>query len=362
MMTSQTIETTVVVVDAQHPNAQSLAIASQIIRDDGLVAFPTETVYGLGANALSTDAVARIFAAKGRPAGHPLIVHIGDIDQLDQVARAIPDAAHNLMNRFWPGPLTLILARTGAVPDAVTGGRDTVAVRFPSHPVALGLIRAAGVPIAAPSANRFSHPSPTSAQHVLDDLAGRVELVLDGGHTDIGLESTIIDLSGDVPTVLRPGGLSLEALRDALPTLAYTPRRSHQPGMTPAPGTLVKHYSPNATVCVYEGDSADVIRAMQQEIRTQHEQNRSVGVLAPDQEADQFAALAATVIRLGDTLEEYAQRLYESLRTLDSAGVDTILVASPEQTSLGVAIADRLFRAAEGRVIRVSPTESHPED
>ena len=234
-------------IDRLAPAAEAIALAGETIRAGGLVAFPTETVYGLGANAWDTQAVARIFHAKGRPSTDPLIVHIADMEQLSQVARAIPASARELCRRFWPGALTLVLPKANAIPANLTAGLDTVAVRMPDHAVALALLRNAGVPIAAPSANLFSRPSPTSAQHVLEDLAGHVDIVLDAGSTTIGLESTIVSLVDNPPRLLRPGGISLESLREIVPDLRYEPQYIAEDGeAAPAPGTMLKHYAPRA--------------------------------------------------------------------------------------------------------------------
>jgi len=229
-------ETKIVQVDPHQPNPETIAQAAQILRAGGLVAFPTETVYGLGANALSAEAVSRIFAAKERPASDPLIAHIADMDQVDQIAINIPLLTDQLAAIFWPGPLTLVLTRhPDVVPANVSAGRDTVAVRMPAHPVAKKLIIAADMPIAAPSANLFSRPSPTTAQHVLADLRGRVDLILDGGATPVGVESTVLDLTQNPPVVLRPGGVSVEALREFIPDVRHTPHYLKESDAVTAP-------------------------------------------------------------------------------------------------------------------------------
>ncbi len=340
----------VIRVDARDPAADAIQQAAETIRGGGLVAFPTETVYGLGADAWSESAVQRIFAAKGRPANDPLIVHIADLDQLPQVAREIPGTARKLCRRFWPGPLTLILPKQAAIPAVLTAGLDTVAVRLPAHPVALSLLRAAAVPIAAPSANRFARPSPTTAQHVLDDLADAVDLVLDAGSASIGLESTIVSLIDDEATVLRPGGVPLEALRQVVPGLRLGARYLGEAEVAPAPGSLLRHYSPRARVILFQGEAdAAVYAAMRAEI-ARHDR---VGVLAADAELEAFRGLDIEVARLGATQEEAAARLFAALRSLDERGVDVILARSPAAEGLGLALRDRLLRAAVGHVVRV---------
>ena len=335
-------------VDAQAPDPACIAQAASIIRAGGLVAFPTETVYGLGANAWDAAAVARIFRAKGRPASDPLIVHIAEMAQLPQVAREVPAAVELLCRRFFPGALTLVLRKSPRIPDNLCAGLDTVALRMPDHAVARALIKAAGVPIAAPSANTFSRPSPTRAEHVLDDLADRVELLLDGGATRIGLESTIVSLVGDQPRLLRPGGISLEALRALLPDLQYTPHFADDAAAAvPAPGTLLKHYSPRARLLLFLGDDAAVYAAMRAEIA----KHSAVGLLLRQRDAEQFQDLDLPIESLGNNSQQAAERLFAGLRALDKAGVAVILARAPEEHGLGLALHDRLLRAAIGEVI-----------
>lgn len=326
--------------------------AAQVILDGGLVAFPTETVYGLGANALDSAAVDRIFTAKGRPASDPVIVHIGRPDQLAQVAWNIPPLAAQLAERFWPGPLTLVLKRNSSIPANVSSGMSTVAVRMPSHPVALALLRAAQVPIAAPSANRFSRPSATTAQHVLEDLRGAVDLILDGGPASIGLESTIVDLTRDPPVVLRPGGIPLEDLREMLPAVQVQVRllREDEAGMV-APGMLYKHYSPRAPLLLFDGPHQRVVEAMRRTVRDMRAQGKTVGLLLASAERPAFDDLPVVLFDMGADLTAISSRLFEGMRSLDRQGVDAILAHGYDRAGLGLALWDRLLRAAEGRVI-----------
>src|SRR2546428_3598890 len=243
------IRTEIIEVNAKYPEQTVIERAAKLLHDGELVVFPTETVYGLGAGAFQPAALERIFAAKGRPFSDPLIVHIADREDLVQLTTSIPEQAKRLAQAFWPGPLTLILPRGPRVPHLVTAGLETVAIRIPRHHVALELIRALGSPIAAPSANRFMHVSPTTAQHALADLAGRVPLILDGGPCEIGVESTVLDLCSEVPTILRPGGISLEALRGVLPHVQLpiqhkVPGRGEDVQAKKAPGQLLTHYAP----------------------------------------------------------------------------------------------------------------------
>jgi len=301
-----------------------------------LVAFPTETVYGLGADASNADAVRKVFAAKGRPADHPLIVHIADTAQLANWAREIPQAVHTLAQKFWPGPLTLVLKRHPNVPDAVTGGQDTVAIRVPSHPVAQALLRAFNGGIAAPSANRFGRVSSTTAAHVREEFGDTVSCVLDGGATDVGIESTIVDCSGAAPTLLRPGMITPQQIEAVLGAplaapQAKTPRVS---------GMLDKHYAPQTPLMQMEGDL--VVELAHSLVR----QGKHVAVLARTKLQpllDNLTWVAAPVDAAG-----YAHDLYANLRALDHAGCDAILVEQPPDEAEWLAIRDRLNRAAAG--------------
>jgi L-threonylcarbamoyladenylate synthase len=348
------IQTRVLTVDPAAPDPQIIAEAVAVIRAGGLVAFPTETVYGLGASALDEQAVARIFHAKERPATDPIIAHIADLCQIDVLARDVPPAAHALARRFWPGPLTLVVLRRPVVPANLSAGRATVAVRMPAHPVALALITASGVPIAAPSANRFSRPSPTTAAHVLDDLNGRIDLVLDGGSTHIGVESSVVDLTVDPPMLLRPGGVTITALRQVLPELTFAPRYVATDGEAlPAPGMLLRHYAPNAPLTVVAGDHAAALERIRAEAQAAINAGLRVGVLAFDEDAPALADLPVRIVQLGPAAnpEVVAQRLFAALRAIEQTGVDLILVRDPGQEGLSLAIRDRLVRAAEGRII-----------
>jgi L-threonylcarbamoyladenylate synthase len=343
-------------INANSPNPSLIAIAASAIRERKLVAFPTETVYGLGANATDAVAVAKIFAAKQRPANDPIIVHIATLDQLETVAIDIPEAAYQLAEKFWAGALTMVLKRNNRIPPIVSAGTDTIAVRMPSHPVAHALIAAAGLSIAAPSANRFSRPSATTAQHVLDDLNGHVDIILDGGATPIGLESTVINLIGSVPTVLRPGGVSLAALREVLPDVQVKAQYL-LPDVDVAfsPGEMLKHYSPRADLRLYDGDHDNVIARMRADARHEMIRGAHVGILAIDEEVELFSSVGALVKSLGSggNLEEIGANLFACLREMDDQGVSLILIRALGREGIGAAIWDRLVRAAEGHVINV---------
>ena len=348
--------TDVLTLDPNHPDPDGIARAAAILREGGLVAFPTETVYGLGAHALDRNAVRRLFEVKGRPANDPVIVHVHHLGSLEALTDSVPPVVADLARRFWPGPLTIVLPRSLAVPDEVTAGLDTVAVRVPSHPIARALIEAAGVPVAAPSANLFSRPSPTRAEHVLQDLDGRIDLLIDGGPTSVGVESTVIDLTGVTPVILRPGAVTLEMIRTVLPDVRMESGAAHDAtaGLK-SPGLLEKHYSPRAPLTLYEGRPSSTTRRIGEDASRAVTSGRRVGIIAADN--DQFGPAAACRIeRLGPEhdLTRIAATLYHALRALDAAGVDVIFVRGfPDQSGLGMAVQDRLRRAAAGRIVHV---------
>ncbi len=346
--------TEIVQVDSTQPEPKVIERAAALLRAGEVVVFPTETVYGLGADALQPTAVQQIFTAKGRPLNDPLIVHIVDRAELTQLTQEIPAVAWQLTQAFWPGPLTLILPAGPRVPRLVTSGLPTVAVRMPRHPVAQALIRATGSPIAAPSANRFMHVSPTTAQHAYADLSGRVPLILDGGPCEVGVESTILNLCSDVPTVLRPGGISLEELQAILPDVRRAqPRQAHdeQAAFT-APGQMAVHYSPLVPMVLFEGPS--MLNAMLHEVQRLHAQSQSVGVLIADEDISVFQESGARIYALGSTPEQIAAHLFAGLRTLEDAGVQIILCRSFAEQGLGLAIHDRLLKAAGGKIVHAS--------
>lgn len=351
-----------------------IAKAAQVIRAGGLVAFPTETVYGLGANALDAQACARIYEAKQRTLNDPLIVHIEQNSTPEtlvqngwitfepsniQTVRTLRtpqtlqtlETFRTLQTHFWPGPLTLVLPRGKHIPTIVSSGRDTVAMRMPNHPVAQALIQAGGVPIAAPSANRFGHVSPTTAQHVLDDLDGRIDLVLDGGPTHIGVESTVLDLTSHPPRILRPGGITREQINAVLSaeclvlsgeSVSLQPS-AVSPQPMPAPGMLEKHYAPNARLIIT--NDIDDLLARYSALNAQ-DSALKIGLLLMVQHVGRCQHINGPTFVLGETLEQVAQRLYAGLRVLDSAEVDVILAVAIPRSGLGEAIADRLQRAS----------------
>jgi L-threonylcarbamoyladenylate synthase len=357
-------QTEIIPINEQHPDPMLLERAATLIQQGELVVFPTETVYGLGADAFQPQAVEQIFAVKGRPLSDPLIVHIADEIALDSLVTKISREARQLIQTFWPGPLTLILPARPRVPKMITAGLPNVAIRMPRHAIAQALIRAAGTPIAAPSANRFMHVSPTTAQHVQADLGRRIPLILDGGPCEVGVESTVLDLCSPVPTILRPGGVSLEELRAILPTVQPPAISPTQPGAIAkdtqnqldadaqhSPGQMLIHYSPIIPAYLYEGTEEAMRTAILAAIQHYQSEGARVGILIADEDIPAFAQSGAQMYVLGNTLEQIATRLFAGLRTLEEAGVDVILCRSFAKEGLGLAIRDRLRKAAGGKVI-----------
>ena len=318
-------------------DARAVSRAAEVIRAGGLVAFPTETVYGLGADALSAAAVERIFDAKERPKGNPLIVHIAGVDALEGVAAKVPALAWDLAARFWPGPLTLVLPRAGTVPLVTTGGLETVAVRVPAHPVARALIDAAARPIAAPSANRSGRPSPTRAEHVREDLEGRIELILDGGPTPVGVESTVLDVTTEPPTLLRPGGVTLEQLERCLGPVRLLAGDDDAAAVR-SPGLRFRHYAPRAQVMLIEAGAGESA------VMSWLEAGRRVALMA--QRPVTLDRPGLTVKTMPGEPEAYARELFATLRELDAMAVEAIFVEAIAEAGLGRTIMDRLRRAA----------------
>ena len=332
----------------------SLALAARLFKEGQLVAFPTETVYGLGAHALDAEAVRCIFAAKGRPADNPLIVHIHDRSQLDSICE-VNGTALRLMDAFWPGPLTIILPRKTAVPDVVTAGLDTVAVRMPSHPVAMALLKACGLPIAAPSANRSGKPSPTSAQHVFTDMEGRIPLIIDGGESDVGLESTVISLAGEKPCILRPGGVTkamLEAVIGEVSLAGSILRPLEKGEKALSPGMMYKHYSPDGQVTLIEGEENAVVEALRRLHAHAEAEGHRACVMCFTEHVESLKDCHPHDIGSKDDAAEVARRLFANLRTLDEEQMDVIFSEVVPPEGVGLAVMNRLGRAAAFRTVR----------
>ena len=329
--------------------------AGRIIRKGGLVAFPTETVYGLGGDALNPESSKKIYAAKGRPSDNPLIVHIADKRDLHRIVREVPEKAEKLMEAFWPGPLTMIFYKNELVPQATTGGLDTVAVRMPSDRIAAAFIRAAGGFVAAPSANVSGRPSTTTAAHVEEDLGGRIEMILDGGQAVIGLESTIVDMSVEPPVILRPGAVTEEMMEAVIGPLEVDKAIiAPDSGVKPkAPGMKYRHYAPRADLAVVEGSTEAVIAAINQLAEEAEAEGKRVGIIATDETKDRYPK--GLVLSLGARKheEEIAQHLFEVLRDFDETDVDCIYSEAFDEASIGPAIMNRLLKAAGHKVIQV---------
>ena len=334
---------------------ESLSLAADLLRSGQLVAFPTETVYGLGADALNADAVLSVFAAKGRPADNPLIVHIYDRSQLDGLC-VVPDKALPLMDAFWPGPLTILFEKLPAVPDAVTAGLPTVAVRLPSHPVASAMLRACSLPVAAPSANSSGRPSPTLASHVLEDLRGRIPLILDGGPCEVGLESTVLDLCHGEPTILRPGGVTKEMLESVLHTevrLAGSILRPLRPDEKAlSPGMRYKHYAPKGQVTLVEGNPDAVVARLRELYRQESAAGRKTCVLCFSEHMDALRDCFPHDIGSRNNMSEIAHRLFLMLRVLDEEGMESVFSEVVPPEGVGLAVMNRLGRAAAFRIIQ----------
>ena len=341
-------------VDIERPEIDKIRIAADVIRNGGLVAFPTETVYGLGADALNPEAVANIFRVKNRPADNPMIVHVADKMEVYKLTEDVPVSAEELMDLFWPGPLTLVLKKSVIVPHVTTGGLETVAIRMPGHRVPLALIAESGVPIAAPSANPAGKPSPTTARHVMEDLGDKVNIILDGGQTRIGVESTVLDMTACRPTILRPGGITSEELMSILGTIEIHPAGVKiGMGVVSSPGMKHKHYAPSSDMVVVEGGDFDIIVRKVQELADEHRrEGKRVGIMATS-ESPRYDADIVKVAGSRADLKTIARNLFVVLRGFDEKKVDIIIVEGVETKGIGLAIMDRLERAAGHRVIRV---------
>ena len=343
-------------VNPQEPEIDSIRAAAAIIRKGGLVAFPTETVYGLGADALNANAILAMFKAKKRPLDNPPIVHIADAEDIRKLAQTVPQKAEVLMHEFWPGPLTLVFKHSGTVPKVTVAGLDTIAIRMPQHNVALALIKESSCPIAAPSANLAGKPSPTSAKHVLDDLNGRIDALLDGGSTCIGVESTVLDMSVNPPMVLRPGGTPFEALRMAIGEVKLHPFVVAEAELpleaARSPGMRHKHYAPNAKVILVEGSVAEVTAKVKELTASYRLEACKVGVLATDETITQYKADVVKSLGSRFNLAVIAQNLFRLLREFDAEGVDVVIAEAVPAEGLGLAVMNRLRKASAYNIIK----------
>lgn len=339
-------------IDVNNINVEELKKQAELLKEGKTVIFPTETVYGLGANALDENAVKKIYEAKGRPSDNPLIVHIYDREEVRDLAKDISNKAEIVMDKFWPGPITIILNKKDIVPNTTSGGLDTVAIRMPSHKIARELIKQSGLPIAAPSANISGRPSPTKGNHVKEEMDGRVSGIVLGGNCDFGLESTVLDLTGEVPMILRPGSITKEDLEEVLGEVLVDPSllKKEDNKKAKAPGMKYTHYSPDADVYIVSGNDKDVINKINQIIRENSENGIKSGVMCVEKNKEVYEG---EVISLGNTLEEVGSNLFDVLREMDKRNVDIVYSEAFEMTGVGQAIMNRLLKSAGYKVIKV---------
>lgn len=349
LLKASKMQTKILKVNQAKPQISLIRQAAQLIQKGEVVAFPTETVYGLGTDALNSSAVKKIFKAKGRPADNPLIIHIHDKKDLKRLARDIPEITEKIIEKFWPGPLTIVLKKSKIVPKITTGGLDTVAIRMPKNKIANLLIKESGVPLAAPSANFFGRPSPTLAKHVSDDLSGKISMILDGGKTRIGIESTVIDLTSKTPMLLRPGGITLEQIEELVGTIRIHPvikgRKSKM--MHRSPGMKYKHYSPNAKIILIEGTDRNVDKKILQLISKFKKQQKRVGIMTMQRNHTYEADMVRFV---GNSPDRIAANLFKVFREFDDGKIDVILAHGISKKGLGLGVMNRLGKAAHMKI------------
>ena len=353
------MQTLVITQDENRINEQDIAKAGEIIRNGGLVAFPTETVYGLGGDGLNPDSSRKIYEAKGRPSDNPLIIHIWRMEDLEILVKEIPDQARKLAEAFWPGPLTMILPKADCVPKETTGGLDTVAVRMPSHKVALAFIKAAGGFVAAPSANLSGKPSPTLAKYVVEDMDGRIDMIIDGGDIAIGLESTIVDLTAEVPMILRPGFITIDMLKDVLGEVSMDPTLmdgdcKEKPK---APGMRYRHYAPKGDMLIVEGEPLAVVKEINALAKKSRAKGYKTGIIATNENADKYCADVVKMVGNRNEDTAIAASLYRILREFDDEEVDAIYSESFATDGIGQAIMNRLLKAAGHKYIKLQEEE-----
>ena len=347
------MNTKVIQIDKERDLDPQLFEAADVIKNGGLVGIPTETVYGLGANALDASASKKIYEAKGRPSDNPLIAHISCMDELPALVSEIPEAGKKLAEKYWPGPLTMVFPKSDVVPYGTTGGLDTVAIRMPSDPIA---IRLAGVPVAAPSANTSGRPSPTKAKHVIEDMDGKIEMIIDGGEVGIGLESTIVDVSGEIPMLLRPGAITIEMLRETLGRVEIDPAilGPLSADVKPkAPGMKYRHYAPKAEMTLVEGEMENVVSFINREAKAALEAGKSVGIICTEESRSLYEGGILKVIGSREHEETVAHNLFAVLREFDDRQVDCIFSESFSKDRLGQAIMNRLCKAAGYHIVNV---------
>jgi len=350
------METTIVKINRKSPDKDLLKRAGELLAQGALVAFPTETVYGLGGDGLKADAAARIYAAKGRPSDNPLILHIADIEALKVLAVDIPELAYRLADKFWPGPMTMILKKSPVVPYATTGGLETVAIRMPADEIAREIIRCSGTYIAAPSANLSGRPSPTKAEHVIEDLSGRIEMIVDGGDSDIGLESSIIDLSGEIPMILRPGFITKEDFEQVVAEVEYDravlATKPQESVVAKAPGMKYRHYAPKGQITIVEGDALAVTDKINALVAKQEAAGKRVAVLCAEESKENYCCKHIYSLGSLKSETEISAHLFAALRSFDTEEMEVIYSESFENTKLASAIMNRLRKAAGYQIIQ----------
>ncbi|QUI20915.1 threonylcarbamoyl-AMP synthase [Vallitalea pronyensis] len=349
------METIIRRVDNKDIEHNIIEEAAHILQQGGLVAFPTETVYGIGAHALDAQAVSDIYKAKGRPSDNPLIVHVAHMEDVEKYAMHIQDKARLLMEHFWPGPLTLVFNKKEIIPAYITGGLSTVAIRIPSHPIARSIIEASGLPIAAPSANISGRPSPTMGQHVIHDLQGKVSMIIDGGSSEIGLESTVVDVTESTPTILRPGGITKKMLEKVVGAVVEDPAiKSMNENMVPkAPGMKYRHYAPNAELIVFKGNKDRVIDHINKLVEQKEMEGSRIGIIATKQTKDRYRGDHVLVIGDRHKPDDIAANLFKVLREFDERQVSCIYSEAFSNQDIGYATMNRLLKAAGNKVIRI---------
>ncbi|HLR34631.1 MAG TPA: L-threonylcarbamoyladenylate synthase [Tissierellales bacterium] len=346
------METKIIKVDSENLKEERVREAAKIIKRGGTVAFPTETVYGLGANGLDERAVERIFKAKGRPQDNPLILHIAFKEQLEELVKDIPEEAFEIMEKFWPGPLTLIFKKSDKVPDKITGGLSTVAIRMPNNKIALKIIELAKVPIAAPSANTSGRPSPTNATHVVEDLYGKINMVVDGGSTGIGVESTVLDMSGETPMILRPGGIIYEDLKLLINNVELDKSiiKDNENIIPKSPGQKYKHYAPKGKMIVYSGDVDNVVSNIKALAEKYIKEGKKVGIMATEETRNRYTIGTVLVVGSRENKDSIAKNLFNIIREFDNFDVDIILAEGTDTIGIGRAIMNRMKKASGNNV------------
>ena len=347
------MDTKVVTVDKEKPDLQVMRMAGEILRKGGLVAFPTETVYGLGGDGLNAGSSKKIYAAKGRPSDNPLIIHIADLESLEKIVKSVPPKAKILAEKFWPGPLTMIFSKSSRVPYETTGGLESVAVRMPSHPVALAIIREGGGYIAAPSANTSGRPSPTRAEHVCEDLTGKIDMIVDGGAVGIGLESTIVDFTEEVPVILRPGYINQEMIQEVIgPVRMDRGLLITEEKVRPkAPGMKYRHYAPKAQLTIVQGSSSQVTAYINAQCEKAVREGKKPGVIAADETVSAYRGAVVKGIGARNDEEEIARNLFAVLREFDEEDTDILFSEAFDTPRMGQAIMNRLLKAAGHHII-----------